>query len=395
MSRSIAHLDPFSGIAGDMFLGACLDAGAISAGWLTERFALLGLGSVRVSADRVKRGGLSGTSVGFQVDSGETPSRDWRDIRQLITGSGLNAPERDRALDIFQRLAEAEAKVHDVPMDDVHFHEVGALDSILDIVGAAVAIEAFGVERWSSAPINVGSGTVATQHGTLPVPAPATLELLMGLPTYADGPAVELTTPTGAAILRHLDPSFARPMARWSSIGYGAGRRDFAGQSNVLRFSVGESVEPTTSMGEMAVMIETDVDDMAPQWLPYVQERLVEQGAQDVTWHPIQMKKGRPGIRINVLSEPSSVDTLCEVLFAETTTIGVRTYELGKRRLDREIREVETAYGTIRVKVARLGDRAVNVQPEHDDCVAAARANNVPLKVVLDEAKRSAYDVGL
>jgi len=390
---TLAHLVPFSGIAGDMFLGACLDMGVIGAERLAESFQSLGLGSVPVSVDRVKRAGLSGTFVGFQLGEADASSRDWRDIRKLIKQSELTAAERDRALDIFQRLAEAEAKVHDVPIEDVHFHEVGALDSILDIVGAAVAIEALSVDAWFCAPINVGSGTVETEHGTLPVPAPATLELLTGMPTYADGPAVELTTPTGAAILRHLDPSFERPMARWSSIGYGAGSQDFNEQPNLMRLSVGEAVGSSEPSRESAVLIETDIDDMSPQWLPYVQSRLVEQGAQDVTWYAIQMKKGRLGIRINVLSEPSSVDTLCEVLFAETTTIGARTYEVGKRRLQREIREVETAYGVIRVKVARLGDRVVNVQPEHDDCAAAAREHSVPLKVVVDEAKRSAYDV--
>ena len=396
VTRPLAHLDLASGIAGDMFLGACLDTGAITAETLEDQFHQLDLGVVRVHAERVKRGGLTGLSVAFGVDEAPSPSRNWRDIRALIAGSGLRTPERDRALDIFQRLAEAEAKVHGVPIDDVHFHEVGALDSILDVVGAAVAVEALGVEAWHCAPVNVGAGTVETRHGRLPVPAPATLELLKGMPTYSSGPSVELATPTGAAILRHLDPAFERPPARWTGVGYGAGRRDLEGQPNVLRLSLGQSADEALDAGrERAVMIETDIDDMSPQWLPHVRERLVERGAQDVTWHPIQMKKGRLGVRINVLSDPGTADALCEVLFAETTTIGVRTYELGKRRLDREMGELETAYGMIRVKVARLGDRVVNVQPEHDDCVAAARANNVPLKVVLDEAKRSAYDVGL
>lgn len=392
MALSIAHLDPFSGVAGDMFLAACLDAGTISAERLAERFDKLGLGSARMNVDQVKRAGLSSTTVDFHVDAPEAPSRDWRDIKSLIERSGLSAAERDRALAMFAHLADAEAKVHGVAVDDVHFHEVGALDSILDIVGAAVAIEALDVGQWFCAPVNLGSGTVETQHGTLPVPAPATLELLRGMPTYASGPSVELTTPTGAAILRHLDPSFERPLARWSSVGYGAGSTDLETHPNVLRLSVGETVDSGETSEESAVMIETDVDDMPPQWLPHVQQRLYDGGAQDVTWHPVQMKKGRLGIRINVLSDPASVDALCGVLFEETTTIGVRTYELGKRRLDREIREIETGYGTIRVKVARHGDRIVNVQPEHDDCAQAARERGVPLKAVVDAARRHAYD---
>ena len=387
----VAHLDPFSGIAGDMFLAACLDAGVVSPETLMARFGSLGLGDARVNAERVKRAGLSGTHVRFEVD-GDAPSRDWREIRELIQQSGLADAERERALGMFAHLAQAEAKVHAVPVDDVHFHEVGALDSILDVVGAAVAIEALSAEQWFCAPVNLGSGTVETEHGTLPVPAPATLELLRGVPTYAAGPRVELATPTGAAILRHLDPAFDAPSATWSTVGYGAGRRDFEMQPNVLRLRVGEAMEEARSEGESAVMIETDVDDMSPQGLPYVQERLYERGAQDVTWHPVQMKKGRTGVRINVLSDAASVDALCRVLFTETTTIGVRTYELGKRRLDREMAEVETRYGPVRVKVASHEGRIVNVQPEHDDCAAAAREHDVPLKVVVDEARRKAYD---
>lgn len=392
MGRSAAYLDPFSGIAGDMFLAACLDAGTIPAETLVDRLETLGLGSVGVRTERVKRGALVGTHVRFDVDTSPAVSRDWHEIRTLIERTALENAERDRALDVFRKLAEAEAKVHDVPVDDVHFHEVGAVDSILDIVGAAVAIEALDVGQWFCAPVNLGSGTVETQHGTLPVPAPATLELLREMPTYASGPSLELTTPTGAAILRHLDPRFERTMARWSSVGYGAGSTDLETHPNVLRLSVGESVGSGETPDEMAVMIETDVDDMPAQWLPYVQERLVEGGAQDVTWHAIGMKKGRPGIRINVLSDPASVDALCEILFEETTTIGVRTYQLDKRRLDRQMVEVETSYGTVRVKVARHGDRVVNVQPEHDDCARAAREHGVPLKIVVDEAKRRAYD---
>lgn len=388
----IAYLDPFSGVAGDMFLAALLDAGAIPADLLEERFATLGLGTVGVATEKVKRGALAATRLSFEFEAERTAPRDFRAIRRLIELSGLTDGERRRALEIFEALARAEAKIHDVPLDEVHFHEVGALDSILDVVGAAVAIEALEIDAWYSAKINLGSGFIHTDHGELPVPAPATLELLKGLPTYSSGIEAELTTPTGAAILAHLSPRFALPPARWNAVGYGAGARDLE-RPNALRILLGEALEYAGTETEEALVIETDIDDMSPQLLPYVQEWLFERGAQDVTWHPVHMKKGRLGMRLSVLSPPERGDALCELVFRETTTLGLRIYRVEKRRLEREIIDVETVYGRVHVKIARLGDRTVNVAPEYDDCERLARERGVPLKEVMIRAAERAHRV--
>lgn len=371
-----------------MFLAAFLDSGAIERGQLEEKLSLLGLGRVRAATRRVKRGGLMATHLSFRASPKQRspPHHKFRDIRRLIEESDLMEGEKRRAIAIFQGLAEVEAKIHDISIGEVQFHELGTLDSILDIVGAAIVLEAIKIEKAWASKINLGSGLVETSHGRLPVPAPATLELLKGFPTYSSGIEVELTTPTGAAILRHLSPEFGLPPARWQMIGYGAGTLDLE-HPNVLRVLIGESL--SGQLREEAVVIETDIDDMNPQLLPHVQELLFKQGAQDVSWHALHMKKGRLGFRIFVLSPPERADELCETIFRETTTLGVRVHVVDKRRLERRVIEVETPHGRVRVKLGLWQDRVVNVSPEYDDCVRLAQQKGVPLKELMRLAVES------
>ncbi len=387
----ILYLDCFSGISGDMFLAALLDAAALQPKRLEEQLSALGLGRVSISARKVKRGAISATHLSFKLARARAAlkPRGFQDICTWIKKSRLASKEKQRAGAIFQSLAEAESKIHDIPIEEVHFHELGALDSILDIVGVALVIEQLQIERAFVSKINLGSGFVETEHGRLPVPAPATLELLKGLPTYSSGIEAELTTPTGAALLRHLSPEYGLPPARWDAIGYGAGSRDLKEQPNVLRLLIGEALSSQKHPAmatEEAVVIETDLDDMNPQLLPYVQERLLAQGAQDVSWHSLQMKKNRPGVRLYVLGPPERVDALCETIFQETTTLGLRLHRVEKRRLSRKLITAETPHGPVRVKVALSSDRIVNVAPEYDDCLKLARKTGKPLKEILQGA---------
>ena len=409
----IAYLDCFSGIAGDMFLAALLDAELVTAQLLSEKLSQLGLGPVRVRTEKVMRQGIAATHLRFETDSHPEEHRRWSEIRALIEQSFLAHPEKARAISIFSALAEAEAKIHSVSVDDVHFHELGALDSILDIVGAAIAIEALKIDRWYASQVNVGSGVIETAHGRLPVPAPATLELLKDLPIYSSGIEAELVTPTGAAILKNLlaltpTPSpvgdlrerggvaevgaFSLPAARFSHIGYGAGSTDLPQQPNVLRVLVGESVAALES--DETVVIETEIDDMNPELFPYVQQKLFEHGAKSVSAQNILMKKGRPGLLVRVLCEAVLVDKLCEILFRETTTLGAIYYPVQRKKLARNIIEVETRYGKVRVKLGLLGSEIINIAPEYEDCKKLADETGVALKEIyyaaLEAARRAA-----
>ncbi len=409
----IAYLDCFSGIAGDMFLAALLDAELVTAQLLSEKLSQLGLGPVRICTEKVTRQGIAATHLRFETSSHSKEHRRWSEIRALIEQSSLAPHEKARAISIFSALAEAEAKIHSVSVDDVHFHELGALDSILDIVGAAVAVEALKIDRWYASNINVGSGMVNTAHGRLPVPAPATLELLKDLPIYSSGIEAELVTPTGAAILKNLlaltpTPSpvgdlrerggvagvraFSLPAARFSHIGYGAGSTDLPQQPNVLRVLVGESVAALES--DETVVIETEIDDMNPELFPYVQQKLFEHGAKSVSAQNILMKKGRPGLLVRVLCEAVLVDKLCEILFRETTTLGAIYYPVQRKKLARNIIEVETRYGKVRVKLGLLGSEIINIAPEYEDCKKLADERGVALKEIyytaLEAARRAA-----
>lgn len=384
----IAYIDCFSGIAGDMFLAALLDAELITVELLSEKLSQLGLGPVRVHTERVTRQGIAATHLRFETGSHSTEHRRWAEIRALIERSSLTLAEKARALSIFSALAEAEAKIHGVAIDDVHFHELGALDSILDIVAAAVAIEALKIDRWYASKINVGSGMVETAHGRLPVPAPATLELLRGFPIYSSGGDAELVTPTGAAILKALVPGFSMPAARFSHIGYGVGTKDFSQQPNVLRILVGESV--TAFESDETVVLETEIDDMNPELFPHVQQKLFEHGAKSVSAQNILMKKGRPGLLVRVLCEAVSVDKLCEILFRETTTLGAIYYPVQRKKLARKIIEVQTKYGTVRVKLGLLGSEILNIAPEYEDCKKLADETGVALKEIYNAATEAA-----
>jgi uncharacterized protein (TIGR00299 family) protein len=372
----ICYLDAFSGISGDMLVGALADAGA---GALGDGLAALGMGA-SYRFEKTLRGGIAATR--FHVEGGEGHGhRHLSQILDLIGKAALPERVKQNATAVFQRLAEVEARVHQVPIERVHFHEVGAVDSISDIVGACLGFELLGVDEIRCSPLNLGSGTVETAHGVLPVPAPATAALVEGKPVYARGPAVELTTPTGAAIATTLAASFGPlPPMRISATGYGAGARDFPEHANLLRVLIGEasgSSEATT-----VSVLEANIDDSSPEVLGYAMERLLDAGALDVTLSPIFMKKNRPGTLVRVIARPEDQERLAALLFAETTTLGLRIYPAERRVQARRTVEVQTPHGMVRVKVSEEG----NFAPEYEDCRRLALAAGVPLKQILAAA---------
>jgi len=383
----IAYLDCYSGIAGDMLLGAMLDAG-LDADFLRAEIDKLGVDGVTLTVEPCVRRGITGTDFRVQVEH-DHAHRHLSTIERIIDESALDDDLKDRAKSIFRRLGEAEAAIHGVSIEKVHFHEVGAVDAIVDIVGAAIGFAALGVEKIVCSPINLGSGTVKAAHGVMPVPAPATAALVKGLPTYSDGPTMELTTPTGAAVVSTVAAEYgSMPAMAIEAIGYGAGDRDFPDRANMLRLVLGESSEAVEAT-EIWVT-EANIDDMSPEIAGYARERLLEEGALDVTLTPIFMKKDRPGYQLTVLSSLDDRDRLGDVLFAETTTLGVRSYPAQRRVLERELVTVTTSYGDVRVKVGRSGGREVGFAPEFEDARRIAREKKVPLKEVL-EAARHAY----
>ena len=389
-----AYLDGSAGISGDMFLSALLDAG-ISAQQLLAELKKIPLGFYELKRTRAVRGGLVGTRLEVKVPA-QGSHRHLAEIETLIKGSGLSESVQAKARAIFHRLAEAEGKLHGKPPSEVHFHEVGAVDAIVDIVGASIGLELAGIGELFSSPLNVGGGRVEAAHGTLPVPAPATAELLKGVPVYSSGVEGELVTPTGAAIVSTLAKTFGpMPAMKVEQIGYGAGAMDFHGHPNVARLFIGEAADAETAHtglpgDELVSVIEANLDDMSPQLYGYLVERALAKGALDVTCTAVQMKKGRPGIQVTVLSEPDKGDELAGLLFDETTTIGLRIYEARRKVLERESAEVETPYGRVRMKVAKRNGRVLNVAPEYDDCQRVAREKSVPLKEVM-LAAQSAY----
>ncbi len=389
MSR-VLYLDCFAGAAGDMLLGALIDLGvpidevrrALGSLGLEEGFA--------VDADRVLRSGVSATK--FRVTAPDRqggsghPHRHLSGIEKLIQRSALSAAARERAIAVFRRLAETEAAIHQVPIEKVHLHEVGALDSIIDIVGAVHALEWLAVDEVVSSPLNVGSGTVQCAHGTFPVPAPATAQLLKGVPVYASGPAMELVTPTGALLVSEYARSYGTmPPMTVERIGYGAGDRDVPGFPNVLRAFVGERTAASASL-ETIVEMRCEIDDMNPQIFGPLLERLLEAGALDVFYSPAQMKKNRPGTLVTILAQPADRERLSDVLFRETTSIGVRWHECIRERLERSIVPVMTPYGEVRFKIATRGGEIVNATPEFEDCARIAAARHLAVKDVQAQA---------
>ena len=374
----LCYLDAFSGISGDMLVGALADAGADQAA-LIDALSSLETGAV-LSFEKVKRCGIGATK--FHVAIAETHAhRHLTQILQLIERASLPGRAKQNAAAVFQRLGEAEAAVHQMPIERVHFHEVGAADSIADIVGACVAFELLGVTAIVSSPLNVGSGTAQTAHGTLPVPAPATAALLAGKPVYSEGPAMELTTPTGAALAATLARGFGvLPPMKIARTGYGAGSRDFPGRANVLRVILGEETGATEAT--TIAVLEANIDDLSPQILAYAMERLLEEGALDVTLQPIAMKKNRPGTLLRVLARPEDREAMAQTIFAETSTLGLRIYMAERRVQARRWLEVETPHGKVRMKVSGGGGYA----PEYEDCRRIAQESGVALKDVIAQA---------
>ena len=375
----IAYFDAFSGIAGDMTVAALIDAGA-DAQALTEGLDSLGTAAT-FAVERTKRAGIAGTR--FIVDApAVSEHRHLHHIDRIIDGSGLPGQTKERAKKVFLKLGEAEASVHGIDLARVHFHEVGAVDSICDIVGACYGLDLLGIDRVYMSEVNVGSGTVKCDHGLMPVPAPATAKLLAGQPTYAAGPTVELTTPTGAAFAVALAESFGRmPAMKVDRIGFGAGTKDFPGHANLLRVMVGDAsaaVEAAT-----VTVIEANIDDTTPQVLGYTMDRLFEEGALDVALQPLQMKKNRQGTLLRVIAKPEDQEKLAQLILAETTSLGVRMYSAQRRVLERRIVPVLTPYGEVRMKVSEEG----SASPEYDDCQKLARERRVPLKDVIAAAQ--------
>jgi uncharacterized protein (TIGR00299 family) protein len=449
----IAYLDCFSGISGDMFLGALVDAG-VPAELLEKTVEVLGLGA-RLEISRVSRSGISAlkvdvyshgekdlpreeyvnqesglrsqeSGVGSQgpehghsheadhhhkplvvsrssLADGAEPrpgtgyshpehghGRGLKEIREIIRAAQwISEAAKRTAIAIFENLGAAEAKIHHVPVEQVHFHEVGAVDAMVDIVCAAVGAEALQVEEWISSPLNVGGGTVACAHGTFPIPAPATLELLKDAPVYSSGPQKELVTPTGAAIVKTLATRFAAfPSLKVKASGYGAGTRDFPGYPNVLRLTVGESQAEAQATEEAIAVLEASIDDLNPQVFGYVIDRALAEGALDAFGMPLQMKKNRPGMLLTVLAKPGDAERLAKLIFAETSTLGVRIRHEQRRALARRWVSVQTRWGEVRMKVASLNGNISNYAPEYEDCRKIAGEQHLPLKSVMQEAIR-------
>jgi pyridinium-3,5-bisthiocarboxylic acid mononucleotide nickel chelatase len=384
----VAYFDCFSGISGDMTLAALLDAG-VSLEHLRSELKGLDMSGWELSAEKVWKNGMAATYVRVQAQDEQT-HRSLNAILGLLQNSHLAAPIKDRAAAIFRNLGQAEAAIHNVPLEAIHFHEVGAVDAIVDIVGACIGFAALGIEKFACSALNVGGGTVKMAHGVLPVPAPATARLLLGKPTYSSGLSKELTTPTGAVIVATLCDQFGpQPPMVVSAIGYGAGTADLEGQPNVLRLMVGDAVEVTLPGQEETVRIlEANLDDMNPQIYGYFLEKALGAGALDVFATAVQMKKNRPGMLVTVLCKPEDVDAMFHLFFHETTTLGVRSYSAERRVLPREWVIVSTHFGDVRVKVARFNGRIQHASPEFDDCRKLADEKNVPLQQVMEETMR-------
>ncbi|OGP94288.1 MAG: TIGR00299 family protein [Deltaproteobacteria bacterium RBG_16_54_18] len=381
--NKIAYLDCFAGVSGDMVLGALLDLG-LPAEVLTEGWQMLGLKGVEIKHQRVQRGGLTGVHVEV-TEQGKSALKDYGEMRQVINGSALPAGVKEQGLKILQALAQAEAAIHGVAIDKVHFHEIGGIDTIVDVVGAALGIAYFNWKKIICSPLPLGRGFVDAGHGRLPLPAPATMALLKGVPITPAAAEGETVTPTGAAIVTTLASAFGPvPAMEVTGIGYGAGTRDPHDVPNLLRIIHGIRTE---EKAEDVWVLEADVDDMIPELLPYLTQLLLKEGAVDASVIPIQMKKGRPGFTIRCLATAALREKLAQLILRESTTLGVRQYPVERVILAREEREVETAYGTIKIKVAfDSKGKVINLMPEYESCRQAAEAKQVPLKEVYQEA---------
>ncbi|MBI1761719.1 MAG: nickel pincer cofactor biosynthesis protein LarC [Acidobacteria bacterium] len=421
MKRTL-YLDCFAGISGDMLLGALLDCG-LDFELLKHELAKLGVSGYELSLTRVDRSGIAAAKFDVQLlethaeaesvphththshphehthahahgEGEHSHHRALSDIKRLIAASGLSETVKARATQIFQRLGAAESKIHNIPLEAVHFHEVGALDSIVDIVGVCVGLEALQIERIIASPLHVGSGTFKCAHGTYPVPGPAATELLQGVPIYAKDIQGELVTPTGAALVAELAASFgALPLLKIERTGYGAGTREYPKFPNVLRAIIGELLSDAPHLDDTPntiTVIEANLDDLSPQVLGHVMEKALAAGALDLFYTPVQMKKNRPGVLLTLLCQPADRARMCELLFRETTTLGLRYRTEQREILQREFVTVATPYGSIRIKLAKnAAGRVVNAAPEYEDCRAAAEAQLVALREVQTAALRA------
>jgi len=379
----IVYFDCASGASGDMLLGAVVDLG-LPVEHLREELRKVPLSGYRLESRRVTRSGLAATKVDVIAEGPSPAHRHLRHIVEMLDASGLDPAEKERAAGLFRRLAEAEAGVHGTSVEKVHFHEVGAVDSIVDIVGGVIALRWLGAARFAASPLNVGTGTVTMSHGTFPVPPPATAALVAGVPVYGAGEG-ELLTPTGALLVTaHATEYGPLPAMRIERTGHGAGGRETKGRPNVLRLIVGE--EAGAPAGERVLVIETELDDASPQLLGPLVDQLLAAGAKDAYFTPVQMKKGRPGVLVTAIADPSRREAIEELLFRETTTLGVRRQVWDRTVLDRETATVLTAYGPIRVKIGRRAGVVYNAWPEFDDCQRAAGEKGVAVKEVLAAA---------
>lgn len=386
----LAYLDCIGGLAGDMLIAALLDAGAPKP-TLDDAVSALGMHGVSIEAERVMRCGIGATQVRVVVPDGQ-PSRSTSALRELIAGaSALSARVRERALDALGRLIAVEAEIHEVSPDDVHLHELGGVDTLVDLCGAFALLDASGVERLVCSPMPYARGTILSNHGNLPAPAPATLALLAGAPFEGVASTGELVTPTGAAIVSVAADAFGEmPALTMEMVGYGAGHRDTPVRPNVLRVVLGESA--STEVTHEVVVLETNIDDLVPELVPDALQRVLQAGAVDVWVTPVQMKKGRPGILVSALTLPADEEAVAAALLEHTTTLGVRVSRMHRYELAREIREVHVDGRPIRVKVGVLHGRVVNVSPEHDDCAAVAAGTGRSVKDVWAAALSAATE---
>ncbi|MDP3765549.1 MAG: nickel pincer cofactor biosynthesis protein LarC [Nanoarchaeota archaeon] len=380
----MAYFDCFSGISGDMIIGALIDLG-LDFNFLKKELEKLILKDYKIEAKKVVKNGIAATKFDVIIkNKNRHEERNLKEINKIIDDSKLDQEIKDTIKKIFLKIASAEAKIHNKSIGNVHFHEIGAIDTIIDVAGAVIGFKKLGIGRIHCSKLNVGTGFVEFSHGKWPVPAPATSEILKNVPVYNNNIEAELVTPTGAAIITTFASKFVEmPAMKVEKIGYGAGTKDLE-QPNVLRVFLGENNEMEN---ETINVIETNIDNMNPEIYPYVIDKLMENGALDAYSTNIIMKKGRPAIKLTVLANVKDTDKLCNIIFDETTTIGLRIYPAARKKLDREIKTVKTKYGNARVKISKLNNEIKNIMPEYEDCVRIAKTRKIPLKRVYGEVK--------
>jgi len=382
----ILYFDCFSGVSGNMILGAMVDAG-IDIKALKKELKKLDLHGYSLKVSKVKRKGIKGTKVDVIVDKKKhLHHTHYKDIKRLIERSKLPEKIKEDSLSIFKNIAEAEAKIHRTSVDNVHFHEVGAVDSIVDVVGASICISLLNSDTILSSPINTGKGMVKTEHGLLPVPAPATTEMLKGFPSYSSDIEFELATPTGVGIITAMaKASNTIPVMKTNVIGYGAGSKDFSDSPNLLRIMIGEGYSPSEQ--DSITVIESNIDDMNPQFYDHIMNRIFDAGALDVFLTPIIMKKNRPAVKITLLSDNDNVNKLADILLKETTSFGLRMYKTERIKLEKEIKTVKTEYGSTKVKIGKKNGKIINIAPEYEDCKRIANERGISIREVYEKVK--------